>query len=100
MSLNETAGEKTSQNIKYVKVNPASLAGPDETVTVWSAINDETGQELGFIASAPQPHEVKSGRVYAPVKWGFAIHKDEFLSGIQFPYATRKEATKWMLQGR
>lgn len=91
MSLQETAGSVTG--IKYVKVDNASVTGPDPLVTVWAVVETDTGRERGFVASAPQSYESNSGRMYSPVKWGSAVHRDEFKSGIQFPYDGRAHAS-------
>lgn len=95
MSLQETAGSVTG--IKYVKVDRGSVAGPDPLVTVWAVVETESGRERGFVASAPQSYESNSGQMYNPVKWGSAIHRDEFKSGIQFPYTARAQASLSLL---
>lgn len=95
MSLQETAGTVTG--IKYVKVDSASIP---EDVSVWAVVEKETGRERGFVASAHHPYEPNSNQMYHPVKWGFAVRKDEFASGITFPYVARAHASLSLMNKR
>lgn len=95
MSLQETAG--TTTGIKYVKVD--SVSSPED-VSVWAVVEKDTGLERGFVASAHQPYEANSNQMYHPVKWGFAVRKEEFTSGIAFPYAARAHASLSLMNKR
>lgn len=91
--------QSTNRNFKFSKVDIDSLSAPESILKAWAVTDVSTGEALGFVASAVQTHTIpRSGNVYSPVKWGFAVDKDEFRSGIQFLYNIRLQAANALLR--
>jgi hypothetical protein len=88
----------STRSVKFTKIDVETLNAVDEVLQAFSVTETSTGEHLGFVASATQNHTAPSGRVYSPVKWGFAVNKDEFRSGIQFGYGIRLQAGHGLLR--
>ena len=83
--------------VQFVSIGTAQLGAPEDLISAWSVIDPVTRKEIGVVASSVQPFVSPSGKTYTPVKWGFAVSRDEFRSGIQFSYSTRQQAVTQVL---
>lgn len=86
-----------ARQIRFVSIGTTQLDAPEKLISAWSVIDPVTRKEIGVVASSVQPFVSPSGRTYTPVKWGFAVSRDEFRSGIQFNYDTRQQAVTHVL---
>lgn len=90
--------QPSDRTLKFTKIDTETLSAPEPILKAWEVTEISTGEKLGFVASAVQSYVGPSGRVYNPVKWGFAVNKDEFRSGIQFDYRIRLHAVNALLE--
>lgn len=83
--------------MKLSKLAPESVASPDTVKSLWTVKTSDT--EIGYLASTVKTYTSPStGKKSFPVRWGFAVNKDEFRSGIQFIYDSRKVALAQLVQ--
>lgn len=88
-----------SATVQLRKVNPDTVVSPDTIKTLWKVENAANGETVGYLASSGVKYTSPStGKVRYPVQWGFAVHVDEFRSGIQFLYMNRTEALQAMMR--
>lgn len=77
---------------KFSRVGTDTVSSHDELNTLWS-VSRADGTFCGFVASSERLYKAPSGDKHL-MRWGYAVHKDEFLSGVQFAYHSRKEAVR------
>lgn len=78
--------------VSFTRMDPTNLTGAETEKSLYM-VHDEQGQGIGLVASAEVVTK-PGNRSYTTLKWGFAVHGDEFKSGLQHPYSSRKHATK------
>lgn len=84
--------------IQLRKMNPETLIAYNPIRTLWK-VENEDGKIIGYLASSSIIYTSPStGKVRYPVQWGFAVHVDEFRSGIQFLYMNRTEALRALMR--
>jgi hypothetical protein len=78
--------------LKTTKTDPAGIESADPLKTLWSLVND-AGERVAYVASTEKTVTSPStGKSRVVTYWGVAVHPDEFRSGIQFIYRSRREA--------
>lgn len=86
-------------SVKMRKADTETLDSCDVLKSAWSVYLDNDDKPCGYVASSGIKYTSPStGKVRYPVQWGFAVHVDEFRSGIQFLYMNRTEALQAMLR--
>lgn len=84
--------------LKLRKVDPEAIDSCNALNSCWSVNVGESDEPRGYVASSKVAHTVPStGEKKYAVRWGFAVSKDEFRSGIMFIYQNRKTAVHQLL---
>lgn len=85
--------------VRFVRADPERLFAHDAIISLWAVVSNRTDQKIGYVASSARSYiSPTSGKLKTPVRWGYAIHEDEFRSGIQFDYETRHRALASVLR--
>lgn len=88
-----------AQKNTFKKLPVTTYTSVDNLTSLYALEDTETGERIGFFASTEVSIFYPSaGRTVNAVRWAYALHPNEFRSGLNYQFFTRKGAADYLIR--